>query len=82
MVIKDSFFTVELSNEIPDRYTSQKYITFRFNKKYNKVVLYKYGENIIESNQKNDILCTEKSSGRFYFETLILMTSELNATKI
>jgi hypothetical protein len=44
LVVKDRFFTVELFNEVPDEYTSEKYITFKFSEPSKEVVLSKYGE--------------------------------------
>lgn len=50
LVIKDSFFTVELSNEDPNNYNVDKYITFNCNK--DDILLHKYSEITYSSNGK------------------------------
>lgn len=69
LVVKNQYFTIELSNEVPDQYISEKYITFRFNEKSNEVVLSKYGENIDWGNgRKDNKLCAEKNFGKILFQ--------------
>ena len=69
LVVKDYFFTVELSNEVPNNYITEKYITFRFDEKTKKIVLFKYGQNIDWNNGKKDnILCSEKHFGKILFQ--------------
>ncbi|MDR3025139.1 MAG: hypothetical protein LBV25_14105 [Chryseobacterium sp.] len=69
LVVKNQFFTIELSNEVPDKYISNKYITFRYDEKAGEIVLSKYGE-IIHWNdgEKNNILCSEKNFGKISFQ--------------
>ncbi|WP_048511189.1 hypothetical protein [Chryseobacterium sp. FH2] len=69
LVIKSPFFTIELSNEVPDKYTSDKYITFKFNEEAKEIFLYKYGENIDwNDGKKTNILCSEKNFGKILFQ--------------
>lgn len=69
LVVKNHFFTVELSNEVPDKYISEKYITFKFNEKSKEILLSKYGENIDWNDGKRDnILCSEKNFGKILFQ--------------
>lgn len=69
LVIKNNFFTIELSNEVPDKYVSEKYVTFRYNEKSKEIVLSKYGENINwNDGRKNNILCSEKNFGKILFQ--------------
>ncbi|WP_082498267.1 DUF3828 domain-containing protein [Chryseobacterium sp. Leaf180] len=69
LVIKNSFFTVELTNEVPDNYTSDKYITFKYDAAKNNIFLSKYGENINWSDSKTTAkICTSKDFGEITFE--------------
>ena len=52
LVVKDSYFTIELFNEDPNNYNSNKFITFKYN--LNSIVLHKYSEIIDWSNGKTD----------------------------
>lgn len=52
LVVKNQYFTVELSNEVPDSYTSEKYITFKADN--DQIYLHKFSENITWSNGKAD----------------------------
>lgn len=68
LVVKDRFFTVELFNEVPDEYTSEKYITFRFSEPSKEIVLSKYGENTVwKDGRKNNALCSDKNFGKILF---------------
>jgi len=69
LVIKNQFFTIELSNEVPNNYITEKYITFRFDEKTKKIVLFKYGQNIDwNTGKKDNILCSEKNFGKVLFQ--------------
>ena len=69
LVIKKSFFTIELTNEVPDNYTSDKYITFKYNAKLDQIFLSRYGENIDwKASKTTHILCTAKDFGEIPFE--------------
>lgn len=69
LVVKNNYFTIELLNEIPDQYTSEKYITFKLNKISKEVVLSKYGENINWNNGKRkETLCSDKDLGKILFQ--------------
>lgn len=68
LVVKDRFFTVELFNEVPDEYTSEKYITFRFSEPSKEIILSKYGENTVwNDGKKTNTLCSEKNFGKILF---------------
>lgn len=68
LVVKDRFFTVELFNEVPDEYTSEKYITFRFSEPSKEIILSKYGENTVWSDgRKTNTLCSDKNFGKILF---------------
>ena len=69
IAFKDNFFTIELDTEIPDEYTAEKYITFKYSK--NKIVLHRYGriyylwkKNIKTSNDQ----LTQEDFGKILFE--------------
>lgn len=64
LVVKDSFFTIELENEIPNQYFINKYITFKYDKVKKQINLHKYGENV---NAKNKVY-TLKEFGIIPFE--------------
>ena len=70
LVIKSSFFTIELSNEVPDNYASDKYITFKYDAKQDHIFLSKYGENINWKDTKTTSkICTSKDFGEISFES-------------
>lgn len=69
LVITNQFFTLELSNEVPNQYISEKYITFKFSENAHDIILSKYGENIDWSDgKKTNILCSEKQFGTILFQ--------------
>lgn len=69
LVIKNSFFTIELTNEVPDDYTSEKYITFKYDLNLNNIFLSKYGEIINWSDEKTTSkVCTSKDFGEISFK--------------
>lgn len=69
LVVKDRFFTVELFNEVPDDYTSEKYITFKFSEPSKEIVLSKYGENTVWSEgKKTNTLCSDKNFGKILLQ--------------
>lgn len=68
LVVKDRFFTIELFNEVPDEYTSEKYITFKFSEPSKEIVLSKYGENTVwNDGKKTSTLCSDKNFGKILF---------------
>ncbi|MEC3874194.1 hypothetical protein [Chryseobacterium salviniae] len=52
LVVKNQFFTIELSNEVSDKYISSKFITFKYDQK--NIILHKYAEIINWSVNKTD----------------------------
>ncbi|UEG51902.1 hypothetical protein LLH06_13120 [Mucilaginibacter daejeonensis] len=69
LVVKDNYFTIELSNEIPYQYVSEKYITFRFDKLSKEIVLSKYGENINwHDGKRTETRCSDKDFGKILFQ--------------
>lgn len=69
VVVKNSYFTIELSNEIPDQYISSKYITFKYDLILKKIFLFKYGKNTDWSIDKKDkTLFTNKNFGEILYE--------------
>jgi hypothetical protein len=67
LVVKDNFFTVELNNEVADKYVIDKYITFKYDKESKSIILFKYGQNSLgDKNEK--LLYTSKDFGKIYFE--------------
>ena len=69
IAFKDNFFTIELDTEVPENYTAEKYITFKYSK--NKIVLHRYGriyylwkKNIKTSNDQ----LTQEDFGKILFE--------------
>jgi hypothetical protein len=52
LTIKDNFFTVELFNEVPNEYTVEKYISFKYDNQ--SIILDKYSEIINYSENKID----------------------------
>lgn len=70
LVVKNSFFTIELTNEVPDKYISDKYITFKYNSNQNNIFLSKYGENINWNDTKTTgKICTPKDFGEISFQS-------------
>ena len=68
LVIKNSYFTIELSNESPDEYTSNKYVTFKYQKNNKNIVLHKYSEITNWSDGKtNNIIYSDKDFGIVLF---------------
>ncbi|EKT3967178.1 hypothetical protein NTJ12_002260 [Flavobacterium psychrophilum] len=67
VVIKDNFFTVELNNEVPDKYVIDKYITFKYDKLSKSIVLFKYGQNLF-GDKNETLLYTSKNFGTISFE--------------
>ena len=67
--IKNNFFTIELFNQVLEKYDSTKYITFRYNKEKKGIFLHRYGEIIDwwESETTNTQL-TKKDFGEIPFE--------------
>ncbi|MVN91371.1 hypothetical protein [Mucilaginibacter aquatilis] len=69
LAVKNNFFTIELLNEIPDQYLSEKFITFTFNETTKEVVLSKYGENINWSDgRKDEIRCSDSDFGKILYK--------------
>jgi hypothetical protein len=69
LVVKDNYFTIELSNESPDEYTSSKYLTFKYEKNNKNIILYKYLEVIDWSNDKpTNLNYSEKDFGTISFQ--------------
>lgn len=67
--VKNHLFTVELFNEIPDKYTIEKYITFSYREKSKDIILLKYEENINwNDGTQQHILYTEKDFGKVLFQ--------------
>ena len=68
IAFKDNFFTIELDTEVPDEYTAEKYITFKYSK--NKIVLHRFGHITYwwdERKPSNDQL-TQEDFGEILFE--------------
>ena len=69
LVVEKSLFTIELTNEVPDNYISDKYITFKYYPKQDDIFLSKYGENINWNDSKTThSVCTVKDFGNISFE--------------
>lgn len=70
LVVKDSYFTIELLNEVPDQYVSEKYITFKFDRPSKEIILSRYGEIVNWNDGKRiETLCSGKDFGRILFQT-------------
>jgi hypothetical protein len=70
LVIKNSFFTIELTNEVPDNYIAEKYITFKYNANQDNIFLTRYGENINwNDTTTTNKVCTAKDFGEISFES-------------
>ena len=68
IAFKDNFFTIELDTEVPDEYTSEKYITFKYSK--NKIVLHRFGKitNWQDERKPFNAQLTQKDFGEILFE--------------
>jgi len=68
IAFKDNFFTIELDTEVPDEYTAEKYITFKYSK--NKIVLHRFGKitNWRNERKPSNVQATQKDFGEILFE--------------
>ena len=68
IAFKDNFFTIELDTEVPDEYTAEKYITFKYSK--NKIVLHRFGKitNWQDERKPFNAQLTQKDFGEILFE--------------
>ena len=68
IAFKDNFFTIELDTEVPDEYTAEKYITFKYSK--NKIVLHRFGKitNWQDERKPSNVQATQKDFGEILFE--------------
>ena len=68
IAFKDNFFTIELDTEVPDEYTAEKYITFKYSK--NKIVLHRFGKitNWWDERKPSNVQATQKDFGEILFE--------------
>ena len=68
IAFKDNFFTIELDTEVPDDYTAEKYITFKYSK--NKIVLHRFGKitNWWDERKPFNAQLTQKDFGEILFE--------------
>ena len=68
IAFKDNFFTIELDTEVPDEYTAEKYITFKYSK--NKIVLHRFGKitNWQDERKPFNAQATQKDFGEILFE--------------
>ena len=68
IAFKDNFFTIELDTEVPDEYTAEKYITFKYSK--NKIVLHRFGDitNWWDERKPSNVQATQKDFGEILFE--------------
>ena len=68
IALKDNFFTIELDTEVPDEYTAEKYITFKYSK--NKIVLHRFGDitNWWDERKPSNVQATQKDFGEILFE--------------
>ena len=68
IAFKDNFFTIELDTEVPDEYTAEKYITFKYSK--NKIVLHRFGKitNWWDERKPFNAQPTQKDFGEILFE--------------
>ena len=68
IAFKDNFFTIELDTEVPDEYTAEKYITFKYSK--NKIVLHRFGDitNWQDERKPFNAQLTQKDFGEILFE--------------
>ena len=68
IAFKDNFFTIELDAEVPDEYTAEKYITFKYSK--NKIVLHRFGDITYwwDERKPSNVQATQKDFGEILFE--------------
>ena len=68
IAFKDNFFTIELDTEVPDEYTAEKYITFKYSK--NKIVLHRFGDITYWWDERKpfNAQLTQKDFGEILFE--------------
>ena len=68
IAFKDNFFTIELDTEVPDEYTAEKYITFKYSK--NKIVLHRFGHITYWWDERKpfNAQLTQKDFGEILFE--------------
>ena len=68
IAFKDNFFTIELNTEVPDEYTAEKYITFKYSK--NKIVLHRFGDITYWWDERKpfNAQLTQKDFGEILFE--------------
>lgn len=68
IAFKDNFFTIELNTEVPDEYTAEKYITFKYSK--NKIVLHRFGDITYwwDERKPSNVQATQKDFGEILFE--------------
>ena len=68
IAFKDNFFTIELDTEVPDEYTAEKYITFKYSK--NKIVLHRFGHITYwwDERKPSNVQATQKDFGEILFE--------------
>ena len=68
IAFKDNFFTIELDTEVPDEYTAEKYITFKYSK--NKIVLHQFGDITYWWDERKpfNAQLTQKDFGEILFE--------------
>ncbi|WP_454983034.1 hypothetical protein [Capnocytophaga sputigena] len=68
IAFKDNFFTIELDTEVPDEYTAEKYITFKYSK--NKIVLHRFGDITYwwDERKPSNVQATQKDFGEILFE--------------
>ncbi len=70
ITIKNNFFTIELGNVVPDSYDYKKYITFKYDKQKECLLLHRYGEiiNWYEKGESTNTQLTTKDFGGISFE--------------
>ena len=68
IAFKDNFFTIELDTEVPENYTAEKYITFKYSK--NKIVLHRFGHITYwwDERKPSNVRATQKDFGEILFE--------------
>ena len=68
IAFKDNFFTIELDTEVPENYTAEKYITFKYSK--NKIVLHRFGHITYwwDERKPSNVQATQKDFGEILFE--------------
>ena len=68
IAFKDNFFTIELDTEVPENYTAEKYITFKYSK--NKILLHRFGDITYwwDERKPSNVQATQKDFGEILFE--------------